>query len=211
MDDTINTNEKHAGQEGHKTFDWQHVWKSVEYAGAQTGTAIKRQVEQIDTKDLGDKAKHAASEGLKIARGKSENRQANEISDAASRYVPGAGLIRQGAVLAHETGADGKILEAKKGPLHAPSDRTMRELGKEALGTAIPIPGGVIANEVLNRTGVKDKIVNSAMDAASGRADYPPKMHIEDRQHLQILDSAKEKITNLFQGLHKPESEVKKN
>ncbi len=235
MDDTFNSGEKNAGQESHKSVDWQHVWKSVQDVGSQAGHAIKKQVDQIDTKELGEKAKHVASEGLKVARGQSDNRQANEISDAASKYIPGAGLIRQGAVIAHETGAEGKVLEGKKGPLHAPSDRTMREAGKEAIGSAIPIPGGVFANELLNRTGVKDKVINTAVDAVKnhdGRqgssskehvipvdskgqhtaGEHLPKVIIEDKKPGQILDTAKEKIGNFFHSFHKPEIvETKKN
>jgi hypothetical protein len=227
MDDTIITGDKSAGPAEHKTFDWQHVWKSVEDAGTQAGNAVKKQVDQIDTKELGDKAKHAASEGLKVARGKSDYKQANEISDAASKFVPGAGLIRKGAELAHETGADGKVLEGKQGPLHAPSDKTLRETGKAALGTAIPIPGMVLAAEVLNRSGVKDRIIDAAIDTAKSHslqpsdarsaigseskdkhsaAEYPPKIVIEDSKQGQIFDSAKAQIGKLFQGFHKPEA-----
>jgi hypothetical protein len=172
MDDRANDGEKNAGQDGHKTLNWHHVWKSVEDAGSQAGKAIKKQVEQVDTKELGDKAKHAADVGLKVVRGKSNDKQANQISDAAAKYIPGAGLLRTGAELAHETGADGKVLEGKKGPLHAPSEKTMKNVGKEAIGTMIPIPfGGKIANEVINHSGVKDKIVDGAIDAAKHQGD----------------------------------------
>ena len=222
MDNKINTGDKSAGQEDtHKTFDWQHVWKSVEHTASQAGNAIKEKAAQIDTRELADKAKHAAGEGLKVARGKSDNKQANEISNAAAQYVPGAGLIRKGAEIAHETGADGKVLEGKKGPLRAPSERTMREASKEAIGTAIPIPGGgLIMNEVLNKSGVKDKVVDGAFDAAkkhglkTGTAERQstlPLVVIEDRQQNNLLGTAKDKVTGLFHKLHKPdEAEAKK-
>jgi hypothetical protein len=159
---------KDSGHDNHKSFDWHHVWKSVEDAGSKATTAIKKQAEHIDTKELGDKAKHAAVDGLNLARGKSSNKQANEISDAAAKYIPGAGLLRTGADLAHETGAEGKLLQGKKGPLHAPSEKTMKNVGKEAIGTVLVIPGGgILSNEVLNRTGVKDKAVDAIVDAAN--------------------------------------------
>jgi len=227
MDDSINNGDKSAGQAEHKTFDWQHVWKSVEDTGKQAGTAIKQHVSQIDTKELGDKAKHAANEGLKVARGQSDNRQANEISDAASKWIPGAGLIRKGAEIAHETGADGKVLEGKTGPLHAPSNRTLTDVGKEAIGTAIPIPGGgILAHEILNRSGVKDKIMSAAMEAAqnhssasvgenrespfSNRAknnyqetEYPPKLVIDDSK---APSAAREQMGKLLHMFQRPET-----
>ena len=91
MGDKTNDGDHLAGkQDGGSKLDWQHLWKSVENAGTQAGHAVKKQVDQIDTKDLADKAKHVAGEGLKIARGKSDNHEVNQYSDAAARYIPGA-------------------------------------------------------------------------------------------------------------------------
>lgn len=173
MDQILSDGDKSAAQDNHKTLDWHHVWKSVEDAGTHAGNAIKSQVNQIDTKDLSDRAKHAASQGLKLVRGESDNRQANEISDAANKYLPGMGLIRKGAEIAHESGAEGKVLEGKKGPLHAPSDKTLRGTAKEAIGTAIPIPGGGrLVNELLNRTGSTDKLIDAAFDSTKKTRDH---------------------------------------
>ncbi len=218
MTDQTKALEKPSAGESTKTFDWQHVWKSVEEKGSQIGSSIKQQASQIDTKDLTEKAKHAAGEGLKIARGRSDNHQANQISDAVSQYVPGAGLLRKGAEIAHETGADGKFLEGKKGALHAPSEGSMKSLGKEALGTAIPIPGGVWANEALNKSGMKDKLVDGTVDAVKNHklsqelhthanpfdkgTDKLPKLDIEDRS-TGIINGAKDKIKALFKSIEK--------
>lgn len=237
MDQKIISGEKHAGEDNHTTFNWQHVWKSVEQAGTQAGNAIKKQASQIDTRELADKAKHVAKEGLNVARGKSENTQANQFSDAAAKLVPGAGLIRQGAEIAHETGAEGKILDGKKGPLHAPSESTMKKASKEAIGSAIPLPGGgLLANEVLNRSGIKDRVIDGAFDAAKNHGktteiqehkkpmrgephakaaakelDFPPKVVIDDKKD-NFVDGAKDKVSKLFHSLHTPDViDVKKN
>lgn len=219
MTDQTKTLEKSSAGESTKTFDWQHVWKSVEEKGSQIGSSLKEHASQIDTKELAEKAKHAAGEGLKIARGKSDNHQANQISDAVSQYVPGAGLLRKGADIAHETGADGKLLEGKKGSLHAPSEQSMKSLGKEAQGTALPIPGGMIGNELLNKSGLKDKVVDGAFDAVKSHrlqtetfkipvsteknaSGSLPKLEIQDSQP-GIADSAKSKINELFKSLKK--------
>lgn len=229
MGDKFNDGDRNfATQEGRKNessqnegskLDWHHLWKSVEKAGSQAGSAIKKQVDQIDTKELAEKAKHGASEGLKIARGKSDNKQANEYSDAAAKFIPGAGLLRKGAEIAHETGADGKVLEGKKGPLHAPSERTLREASSEAVGTMIPLPGGgIIGNEILNRSGVKQKIVDKAFDAAKEEASahkdiahgikpspksHLPELKIENEKKDGVLDSSKKKVQELFHRIHK--------
>lgn len=167
-DGTVENSTKESGSK----LDWHHVWKSVQDAGSQAGQAIKKQVEKIDTKELGDKAKHTAGEGLKALRGKSDNHQVNEISDSAAKYLPGVGLVRKGAEIAHETGVDGKILEGKKGPLRAPSEKTMKEAGKEALGSMITVPGGgKIAGEILNKSGIKEKAVDRKVDSAAGELE----------------------------------------
>jgi hypothetical protein len=218
MGEQFGVGEKNSGSsDEHKTLDWQHMWKSVEYAGSQAGAAIKKQVEQIDTKDLQEKAKHYGSEGLKVARGHSDNKQANEYSDMAAKFVPGAGLLRKGAEIAHETGADGKVFEGTKGPLHAPSEQTMRGLGSEALGTAIPIPGGgIIGNEVLKQSGVKDRIMDATFDAVKKHGSVEaqndqkhfadskqlPKVVLEDKKNASTIDTAKEKVSNFLHGFH---------
>ncbi len=201
---------KHAASDEHKTFDWHKIWKSVEDAGTQAGHAIKEQVDKIDTKELGDKAKHAAGEGLKVVRGKSDNKQANEVSDTAAKYLPGAGLLRQGAELAHETGVDGKVLEGKKGPLRAPSKSSMKEVGKEAIGTAIPVPGGFLANEVLNKSGAKDKLIDGAVDSAKNFK--LPDLAIEDKSQKDggIIDGAKDKVGKFFGLFQKDEAKENK-
>ena len=199
MGDKASDVEHNLPSNGGSKLDWHHIWNSVENASSQAGNAIKHQVSQIDTKELADNAKHAASEGLKIARGKSDNKQVNQYSDTAAKYIPGAGLLRQGAEIAHETGAEGKLLEGKKGPLHAPSDRTLKEASSQAVGTIIPIPGGgILGNEILNNSGVKQRIIDSAFDTAKshGSSKNSAASHSIDSNREQLPHITIGKSTN---------------
>lgn len=154
------------------SVDWHHLWKGVKDEGTKAGAYLKEKLSQVDTNEIGDKAKHAANEGLKVARGRSDNQEANKISDAATRFIPGAGLLRKGADIAHETGADGKFLEGKKGPLHAPSQKSMQEAGREAINSMIPLPGNdILTKEVLRRTMVKDVGEGAANALTQKRSD----------------------------------------
>ena len=126
-----------------------------------------------DLHAMGEQAKGLAKSGLDAVRGRSSNRTVNDVSNTAAPWVPGAGLLRQGANILNETGVEGKVLEGKKGPLKPPSERTMRDAGTHAIGSMIPVPGGGRLLSHLIQQSAAEKGMDAVVDLSKRRSAQP--------------------------------------
>lgn len=171
--------------------DWGNLWGKAKETGSKigdkatelthkAGQAIHEKADAmdgkkdgtVDTDKLKEKGKAAGTEGMKAVRGETGNKTVDQISDGVTSYIPGAGLLRKGAQIVKETGAERKVLGDGKGTIHAPSEGTIKKLGTQAVGDMIPVPGGgKIVNEVINKSGLKEKAVERVLDAAKSKPD----------------------------------------
>ncbi|MCA9802985.1 MAG: hypothetical protein KC777_13520 [Cyanobacteria bacterium HKST-UBA02] len=208
-------NLEHAVSEG-----WGKFTGFLKRGAHKAGDLIESGVEsaqQIDTRELAEKGKGVASEGLNVIRGESGTK-ADGVSDEIVKWVPQAQILRRGAEALKQSGAERKVLGDGKGEVTA---RPFIEAGTDAVPNLITVPGvGGVGNQVLEQTGIKKKAAGTIMDmvrksegesgvVASGNTPELGGVTIID-PNAGTINNAGRKLRGFLRGITGGDQRVKK-
>ncbi|MGD9684835.1 MAG: hypothetical protein AB7W16_27025 [Candidatus Obscuribacterales bacterium] len=177
-------NLEHAVSEG-----WGKFTGFLKRGAHKAGNLIESGVEsaqQIDTRELAEKGKGLATEGLNVIRGESGTR-ADGVSDEIVKWVPQAQILRRGAEALKQSGAERKVLGDGKGEVTA---RPFIEAGTDAVANPV---------NILEPTGIKKKAAGTIMDMvrkSEGESGVVASGNTPELGGVTIIDPDAETIGN---------------
>lgn len=197
-------NLEHAVSEG-----WGRFTGFLKSGARKAGDLIESGVEraqQIDTRELAEKGKGAASDGLNIIRGESGTR-ADGVSDEVVRWVPQAQILRRGAEALKQSGAERKVLGDGKGEVTA---APFIEAGTDALPNPINTAGTIM--DIVRKSEGEDGVVASGNTPELGGFTIidPAAAPNETTGAGEALGNAGRKLRGFLRGIAGGDQTVKK-